>query len=117
MNNIIYYFIFGCFLSRLIIAFIVKNINTKYYNYLSIIAFVIGLSFLKNFIFSKKNDSGFFKNKVWWNNYRLIHSFNYLIASYLLYIKQKYSWIILLIDAFLGLLFFFIKYYKFERLK
>ena len=63
MNNIIYYFIFGCFLSRLIIAFIVKNINTKYYNYLSIIAFVIGLSFLKNFIFSKKNDSGFLKIK------------------------------------------------------
>ena len=110
MNKIIYYFIFGCFILRLLLSFIVKNLNIKYYYYISGLSLIIGLSFLRKIIFNKKNERGFFGNKTWWKNYRIIHSFNYLLVSFLTFKKNKHAWKILLIDAFLGLFFFINNY-------
>ncbi len=108
-NKILTYFIFGCFLSRIILALIAKFINIKYLPYMSLFTLIIGLSFIYTSILNKK--IGFFGSKVWWNNYRLIHSFNYILFSLVAYYKNINSWIILLVDAFLGLIFFVNKYY------
>jgi len=48
---------------------------------------------------------------VWWNNYRLIHSFSYALFSIQALLQYKNAWIILLVDALLGLLFFINKYF------
>lgn len=111
MNKIIYYFIFLCIFIRILISFLVKNLNKKYYYIVSIITFIISISFIKNYFFYKKNDIGFFKGKVWWNNYKLIHAFNYLLVSFLSYKKNDYTWYILLIDALFGSYFFYLKYF------
>lgn len=111
MNNIILYFFIGCIGARLALTLLAKYINTKYLPYLSIITLLIGLGFLKKFITYKNNEKGFFGNKVWWNNYRLIHSFFYLTFSVLAFNKYKDAYLILLIDTILGVIFFINKYF------
>ena len=111
MDNLIIYFFIGCIGTRLGLTLLAKYINTKYLPYLSIITLLIALGFLKNYITYKNSEKGFFGNKVWWNNYRLIHSFFYLTFSVLAFAKNRYAYIILLIDTLLSVFFFINKYF------
>lgn len=110
MNKIIYIFLFGCFIARIGIAIIAKTIPLNYLPYMAIITSIISISFLKRYLLNTPK-TGFFGSKVWWQDYRIIHSFNYAVFSILAFRKNIHSWIILFIDALLGLLFFTIKYF------
>lgn len=111
MNKVILYFLFLCFPSRLLLALIAKIIKPKYLPIMAILTSFISIGFLINFINHKKKSKGFFGSKVWWNNYRLVHSFNFGLFSIQALLKYNKSWIILLIDALLGLIFFTNKYF------
>lgn len=112
-NKIIIYFLFGCIVTRLIMVYIAKIINFNYLPYFGIITLFISIMFLKNYLYSYKNhiELGFFGNKIWWNNNRLIHSLLYFIFSIMAFYKNKNSWIILLIDTLFGLITFIFKYF------
>jgi len=110
-NNIILYFLFGCIFSRLYMVYIAKIINIKYLPYYGIITLIISIMFLKNYLYNFPK-TGFFGNKVWWNNNRLIHSLLYFIFSIMAFYKNKYSWTILLFDTLYGLISFIFKYFK-----
>ena len=110
INKIKLYFIFGCFSFRLLLAYFAKITRPNYLPYLGIITFIISLMFLKNFIYNKPK-IGFFGSKVWWSNYRLIHSINYFLFTISSMYKNSNSWKILFFDAILGLLFFINNYY------
>ena len=96
-----------CILFRLLIAYsgyLVLNNLKKYkyqYYFLIIITFIIGASFFYQYV---KNDRkvGAFNQKVWWENYRIIHSGLYLLFTYLLINKVKHSYIVIVFDTFLG---------------
>tara|TARA_Y100000389_G_scaffold155357_1_gene156000 strand:- start:2925 stop:3263 length:339 start_codon:yes stop_codon:yes gene_type:complete len=111
MNKVILYFLFLCIPSRLLLALIAKIIKPAYLPIMGILTSFISIGFLINFINYKKNSKGFFGSKVWWNNYRLVHIFNFGLFSILALLKYNKSWIILLIDALLGLIFFVNKYF------
>ena len=111
MDKTIYYFIFFCFPARLFLALLAKIIPTNYLPIMGLFTAIISLSFFINFIKNKEDDKGFFGNYVWWNNYRLIHGFSYAIFSILALLEYKNIWIILLLDALLGLIFFINKYF------
>ena len=108
-NKILLYFIFGCLLSRIILVLIAKYINNKYLPYMSLFTLIIGVGFIYTSIINKK--IGFFGSKIWWNNYRLIHSFNYALFSIQAFLLYNKAWIILFIDAILGLIFFINNYF------
>lgn len=110
MNKIIYILFFICFLSRIAISIISRNININYLPIMSIFTSIISLSFLRGFIINHPK-IGFFGNKVWWQNYRIIHSFNFGLFSILAFNKNPNCWIILFIDAFFGLFVFINKYF------
>ena len=110
MNKIIYLFFFGCLVARISIAIIAKIINIKYLPILAIFSSIISLSFLRGFILNYPK-TGFFGSKVWWQNYRIIHSFDFGLFSIFAFYKNPNSWIILFIDALLGLIFFINKYF------
>ena len=111
MDKTIYYFIFFCLPARLLLALLAKKIESKYLPIMGLFTIFISISFFINFIKNKDSDKGFFGNYVWWNNYRLIHSFSYALFSIQALLKYKNAWIILLVDALLGLLFFINKYF------
>ena len=104
------YFIFGCFIARLLLAYFAKIIPINYLPYFGIITFIIGIIFLKNFIYNEPK-IGFFGSKAWWSNYRLIHSINYFLFTISSIYKNSNSWKILFFDAILGLVFFINNYY------
>jgi hypothetical protein len=111
MDNKILYFIFLCFPARLLLSMLAKIIQSKYLPIMAIFTSFISISFFINFIKYKKDEKGFFGSYVWWNNYRLIHSFNYAIFSIQAFLKNNKAWMILFIDAILGLIFFINKYF------
>ena len=111
MNEINLYFLFGCMFSRLFMVYIAKIININYLPYYGIITLIISIMFLKNYI-NNFPKIGFFGNKVWWNNNRLIHSLLYFIFSIMAFYKNKNSWIVLFADTLIGLITFILKYFK-----
>lgn len=108
--KIILYFLFGCMFARLLMVYIAKIININYLPYYGVITLIISVMFLKNYINNYNFETGFFGNKVWWNNNRLIHSLLYFIFSIMAFYKNKKAWIVLLIDALFGLITFIFKY-------
>lgn len=110
MNKIIYIFLFGCFILRILIAILAKNINVNYLPIMAIFTCIISLGFLRGFIHNFPK-TGFFGSKVWWQNYRILHSINFGLFSLLAFYKNSNSWIVLFIDAWLGLIFFINKYF------
>ena len=107
-------FIFGCILARFLLAYSAKIVPVNYLPYFSIITLIISLSFLKNYI-NNEPKIGFFGSKVWWSNYRIIHAFNYFVFTLFAFVKNKNSWLILLFDVFLGVIFFINKYLLLEN--
>jgi hypothetical protein len=110
MDNIIYIFLFGCIGIRLAISMLAKYIDHDYLPYMAIFTTMISLGFLRGFILNSPK-VGFFGNPVWWQNYRIIHSINFGIFSFLAVNKNSNAWIILFADAMLGLMFFLQKYF------
>jgi hypothetical protein len=117
-------FLLGCIPTRLLLVFIsyyALNTDSKYLKYiLSIITFIIGISFI---IIYKKGwrktglETG--GKEIWWNNYRPIHGSIYITFSILSIINiikpsnnLKYIWILLLLDIIVGL-FAFSKNYNY----
>lgn len=108
-NRRIYIYIFGCLLIRLLFIIIVKFVNIKYLPFFGIITLILSILFIRSFIKNKK--VGFFGGKVWWNNLRLFHSIMYLIFSICSFYKIPSSYIILIFDLLIGLLFFINNYF------
>jgi hypothetical protein len=110
MDNIIYIFLFVCIGTRIAISMLAKYIDTNYLPYMAIFTTMISLGFLRGFLLNSPK-VGRFGNKVWWQNYRIIHSINFGIFSVLAFNKNPGAWIILFADAMLGLIFFIKKYF------
>tara|TARA_A100001015_G_scaffold310722_1_gene412643 strand:+ start:1486 stop:1836 length:351 start_codon:yes stop_codon:yes gene_type:complete len=100
-------FLIGCIGARLLLTYIVYKLNKKYLPYLSIIGFIIGLGFIFSYI-TKKERGSTFNQKAWWHQLRPIHSAFYLWFAYLALIKNKLSYVPLLIDTIFGLISFLI---------
>jgi len=110
MDNIIYIFLFGCIGTRIAISMLAKYIDINYLPYMAILTTIFSLGFLRGFI-TNSPKVGFFGNPAWWENYRIIHSINFGIFSVLAINKNPDAWIILFVDAMLGLIFFIKKYF------
>ena len=108
IKKISYYF-FICVLTRLGLTFLVsKNYNNNYRYFLILFYLVLGSGLLIQYI---KNDRviGAFGEKVWWQNYRIIHTILFYSVCYLLYKKNSNSWKLLLLDTLISI-FGHIKY-------
>jgi hypothetical protein len=95
-------YLIGCLGIRTLFAIIAKYINKKYLPFMGIFAIIISMSFIYQFI-TKERTHGAFNNKIWWDNIRPIHAFNYGLFGFLAINKSSYAWIFLLFDVFIGL--------------
>jgi hypothetical protein len=101
MNSDLLFYL-GCIPFRFILVLIAYK---KYYlEYLKYLALLIGISFLVLY-FGGYRKTGFeAKNGIiWWNNYRLIHGFNYLIFYVLCNLDINNAYLILLFDLLIGI--------------
>ena len=89
-----------CISVRLLIAYIIRYINTKTGNYnkfISIILTIIGLGFIYQGYFSSNNEIQI--AKVFWHDSRYIHGILYILAAiYLINNNINMNTILLLLD-------------------
>lgn len=100
-------FLIGCIGSRSLLVYITKNINPDKLPYFGYIASMIGLGFLYIYFFGSETADKQLEwagdKMIWWNHLRIYHGLLYLIFAMLAFNKNKYSWVVLLIDVVLGL--------------
>lgn len=104
-------FLLLCIPVRIGFVFIAKSVDKKYLPYLGYIGLIIGLGFMYNFIFTKKQ-GGTFNQIAWWNNLRPLHSILYLTFAYLAINKNPKAYILLLLDVTIGFISFVLYHYK-----
>lgn len=103
------YFLLGCFPTRLMLAFLAYIIPLRFLPIIGILVGIMAIGFFYNYLYSK-SVHGFFGGKVWWEHLRLVHSLTLGLFSYLALTQNKKAYTILVIDAFIGLGAFLLKY-------
>ena len=101
-------FLFVCLSVRSIPIFVLKTYPTLS-NFIVLFYSIIGLSFMKTFLYSKKT-KGFFGGEIWWHDLRIFHSICYLMFVLLYIIKKKYYTEILVFDLLVSVLSVFLHY-------
>ena len=102
MNLVI---LFGiCILIRLLLAYFISNLKGENLKKSSIIGFAVAAGFITMNLINRTK--GAFGQKVWWRKYRIIHASLYLMFALLALNMNKNSYVPLVIDALLGLIFF-----------
>ena len=91
-----------CIAVRLLFAYFISGLKGKMLQFSSIFGFAVAVELM---IIVDRKEGGF-GQKVWWGNYRIIHSGLYLTFALLALNMSKFSYVPLLIDALLGILFF-----------
>ena len=98
-----------CILVRLSLAFFIKNLKGTWLKISSFIGFFIGFGFLKMILINRTD--GAFGQKVWWGDYRIIHAILYFMFGILAFNKHQLSYLPILIDTILGLIFYINNHY------
>jgi hypothetical protein len=104
-----------CIITRLSISMLAKYINDKYLPYIGIITLIMGIGFIYIYLFGNKTADTQLEwtgeSKIWWHNFRPIHGLLYIIFSIMAIKKNKYSWLLILIDTIFGLSLFINQHY------
>ena len=96
-----------CIPTRLAIAALAKHISLKYLPIMGAIFLVMGLGFLYLNLFNKRKvgiETG--GDVIWWNDLRPVHGFLAILFAVLAISKVRDAWVILVIDAIIGLVAF-----------
>lgn len=99
-----YTFLIGCIGTRLLIAYMAKIMNTKYLQYTSIPALIIGVTMIYLYATNQRQYGYEAGGKIWWNKQRPYHGLLFIIYALMAYKKNKYAYVLLLIDALFGLI-------------
>lgn len=107
-------FLIGCIGTRLLIAFVAKNIDNSLLPYLGYLSLLPASGFMYIYLTgSRKTGLEVSGEKIWWNNLRPIHSLLYFMFAYSAIMKKSYAWLFLLIDVIFGLVMFLAHHYRF----
>ena len=104
-------FLIICLGVRLMLTLYAKNSNQKSKEKLLFITVPISLSFIILYLFDLRKEGNEAEGLIWWNKVRPIHGTLYLLFSIYTFKKENFSWIFLLIDTILGLIFWYLRYY------
>ena len=97
-------FLFLCIPSRFLLAYISSVLNKKYLFLMGLLALLPAFGWLTLYFFNlRKTGNEVFGDKIWWDNLRPIHAFNYLVFSYLAITGSKYAPLPLYFDVIFGL--------------
>lgn len=106
-------FLTVCIGSRLLLAYIAKNINNELLKYMGYLLLLPAIGFIYIYLSGIRNTvTGAFGQKIWWNNLRPIHALLYLLFSYNAINGNNTAWTYLFIDALVGLTGFLNNYFN-----
>lgn len=102
-------FLLCCIPMRILLASTPYYLPKKYFPYLGILLFSIGVTFLYLYFTNSRLKASEGGGKTWWAQYRIIHGILYLLAAYLIFQGDRRAYIPLLLDVFIGTVLFVIK--------
>ena len=108
-NKLILFMVF-CMSFRIILALIAKYIDKKYLESFGYLLLFLAMGFIIVFITDLRG-RGAFNQKIWWNHLRPIHSLLYFIAAFYAIKNDRRAWMVLLLDAGIGLMAFLVNHF------
>ena len=108
------FFLFSiCIFVRTILVLLAYYLDVNYVYYMSFPTFFMGMGFLVIYFNNlRKTGAEVFGSKIWWNDLRVIHGFNYLFFAYLAFTRNKNSYIPLTIDVIFGTIAFLMYHFS-----
>jgi hypothetical protein len=106
-------FIIGCIGTRILLAYIAKNIPLQYLPIMGYAALIPAFGFSYIFLTGSR-DRGFEvdNERIWWNSLRPIHALIYFAFSYnAIILKSPTAWMYLAFDVIIGITAFFIHHF------
>jgi hypothetical protein len=104
-------FLVGCIGARILLAYLAKKTAQEHLKYLGVLALLPALGFIGLYLGDYRKDAPEAGGQTWWNSLRPIHGTLYLLFAIYAIKSSDNAWKILAVDAGLGLLFWFMKYY------
>ena len=105
-------FLVGCIGTRLILTILSKYVNKTILTYMGYLYILPAIGIIYLYLTDSRKTAREAQGKVWWNQLRPIHGVLYILFSIYAIKKQKQNaWKVLALDTFLGLLFWYIRYY------
>jgi hypothetical protein len=104
------YFLFGCIPTRIFLIYLSYIILYKYHEFrivLGILLGIMGLGFLYLYFFNKRLQAGEAGGKTYWNSFRIIHGFLYVLGAYMAFTNNKNIYKILILDLLIGISIFY----------
>ena len=108
------FFLFSiCIFVRTVLVLLAYYLDVNYVYYMSFPTFLMGMGFLVIYFNNlRKTGAEVFGSKIWWNDLRVIHGFNYLFFAYLAFTRNKNSCIPLTIDVIFGTIAFLMYHFS-----
>jgi hypothetical protein len=106
-------FIIGCIGTRILLAYIAKNIPLQYLPIMGYAALIPAFGFSYIFLTGSR-DRGFEvdNERIWWNSLRPIHALIYFAFSYnAIILKSPTAWMYLAFDVILGIAAFLVHHF------
>jgi len=112
MNNIqkrFLLFLIFCLGSRSLLAYIAYKSKNPI---IPIFTLLVAIGWLRIYFITPR-DTGpeVFGQKIWWNNFRLVHAFNYILFSVLYILNVEKAWMVLVLDVIIALIAFLHHHY------
>ena len=111
-TNRIFLYTCVCLVVRILLVYLVYSTKEKatYQNIAALISALIGLSFVWQYLYSKK-ELGFFGGKVWWKQLRVLHAFLFLLFAVLVLNGYKDACLVLIPGLVFGIIGFIQNYF------
>lgn len=106
IQQLLLYFLIGCMGARLIMVYVIKQLNKKWLRLVGYLAIFPVIVFLYIFFTGVRNNVGAFGEKIWWNELRPIHAILYLLFAYFAIQGNRHAWMYLFADAMVSLVAF-----------
>lgn len=110
LQNKLILFLGVCMSARIILALITKYIDKKYLESFGYLLLLPAMGFIIVYI-GELREKGGINQIAWWNHLRPIHSLLYFIAAFYAIKKDRRSWMVLLLDAGIGLMAFLLYHF------
>jgi len=107
--NTLWLFLIGCMGARLLLAYLASVANKTWLRVMGYLALLPAIGFLYLFVSGTRNTVGAFGEKIWWNSLRPVHALMYGLFAYAAITGNRNAWILLLLDALIGLSAFIIE--------
>lgn len=105
-------FLFGCLVARLLLAYIAKQLSPEKLRWAGVAALLFVLSWSVIYVTnSRKTGFEVSGGPIWWDNIRPIHIAMWFMFALFALRGNRDAWVVLLIDAGLGLAFFINHYW------